>query len=233
MARFQQGGYQQLVDRSRKPASHPLQTPYVVRKAIIALRQRGSLVLGPKKIQALLLEKFPHEHVPSRTTIYNIPNREGLVEKRRVRRRVPRFPDPFAAVDQSKQVWSVDFKGRFKMQDARWCFPLTVMDHKTRYLLGCQGLGGTKASEVQPSFEALFREYGLPQRNRSDNGVPFATRAADGLSRLSIWWTQLGILPERIEPSKPQQNGRHERIHRTLKRAVTRPPGHGRPASKI
>lgn len=186
MARFQQGGYQQLIDRSRKPASHPLQTPYVVRKAIIALRQRGSLVLGPKKIQALLLEKFPHEHVPSRTTIYNILNREGLVEKRRVRRRVPRFPDPFAAVDQSKQVWSVDFKGRFKMQDARWCFPMMVMDHKTRYLLGCQGLGGTKASGVQPSFEALFREYGLPQRNRSDNGVPFATRAADGLPRLSI-----------------------------------------------
>jgi putative transposase len=110
------------------------------------------------------------------------------------------------------------------MGNGRWCYPLTVMDHVSRYLLGCQGLDGTCFVETQAAFERLFQEYGLPNRMRTDNGVPFASMATGGLSHLSVWWIRLGIVPERIEPGQPQQNGRHERMHRTLKLAVTHPP---------
>ena len=119
------------------------------------------------------------------------------------------------------------------MGNGRWCYPLTVMDHASRYLLGCQGLDGTRLVETQAVFERLFQEYGLPNRMRTDNGIPFASTATAGLSHLSIWWIRLGILPERIEPGQPQQNGRHERMHRTLKRAVTHPPAQDQPAQQI
>jgi len=122
-------------------------------------------------------------------------------------------------------VWSADFKGQFVMGNGRWCYPLTVMDHDSRFLVGCRALEGTGGVATRRAFESWFREYGLPWRIRSDNGVPFATRTAGGLSPLAIWWIRLGILPERIAPGKPQQNGRHERMHETLKAGATQPPG--------
>lgn len=221
--RYEGRGSDGLHDQSRRPNNSPQQTPYPVRKAIIELRTRGRMTLGPKKIQTLLKQRFPEGPIPSKTTIYKILNAEGLVQRRRKRRRVAPFDQPFAATSQPNDLWSADFKGQFKTTDGKWCYPLTIMDHQSRYLLCCQGLEGPRFIETQKVFRALFQKYGLPKRIRTDNGVPFATTAAAGLSKLAVWWIRLGILPERIQPGKPQQNGRHERMHRTLKQAATRP----------
>ena len=122
------------------------------------------------------------------------------------------------------ELWSADFKGQFPTGDGVWCYPLTIMDHASRYLLGCEIVTGIGSAEARGVFERVFRQYGLPQRIRTDNGVPFASTSIGGLSRLSVWWMSLGIIPERIEPGKPQQNGRHERLHRTLKQETACPP---------
>lgn len=222
--RYREGGVNGLQDASRRPHQHPNTIPYAIKQAVIELRKKGRIKLGPKKIQTKLQERFPNQAPPSITSIHNILKREGLVKPRRKRQRVTPYLDPFKPVTEPNQLWSVDFKGQFKLSNRQWCYPLTVMDHKSRYLIACNGLTGTATVESQKSFEVIFREYGLPARIRSDNGVPFATRGAGGLSRLSIWWIRLGIIPERIQAGKPQQNGQHERMHRTLKQAVTKPP---------
>jgi putative transposase len=222
--RYQTDGLGGLEERSRRPHTVAGEIPYAIRKAIIELRRQGREPLGPKKIQALLSRRFPDQPTPSKTTIYNVLKREGMLEPKRRRRRVQPSPHRLATATEPNELWSADFKGQFKMGNGRWCYPLTVMDHASRYLLGCQGLNGTRFVESQAVFERLFQEYGLPNRIRTDNGIPFASTAIAGLSHLSIWWIRLGILPERIEPGQPQQNGRHERMHRTLKRAVTHPP---------
>ncbi len=227
LTRYQQSGVDGLLEHSRKPRSSPQQTPYPIRQAILKLRQCGDLILGPKKIQKLLLQQYPNESIPSKTTIYKILYDAGMVEKRHRKQRVSPFPQPFAPVESVNDLWSADFKGQFKMRSGAYCYPLTIMDHKSRFLLCCQGFEGPRFEETKCAFEKIFRDYGLPRRIQTDNGVPFASRAAAGLSRLSAWWVSLGILPERIEPGKPQQNGRHERMHRTLKQAVTKPPERG------
>lgn len=224
VARYKAAGIEGLEERSRMPHTMAGEIPYALCKAVIELRRHGRDPLGPKKIQALLSQRFPDQPVPSKSSIYNVLRREGMLEPKRCRRRVQATPNRPSAATQPNELWSADFKGQFKMGNGRWCYPLTVMDHASRYLLGCEGLNGTRFIETRAVFERLFREYGLPERMRTDNGVPFATTAVAGLSKLSIWWIRLGILPERIEPGKPQQNGRHERMHRTLKRAVAQPP---------
>lgn len=221
--RYGQGGAEALEERSRKRHTQAAQTPYAVQQAVLQLRE-GQDAPGPKKIQALLARTHPEEEVPSATTIYNILKRAGKIETRRRTSKVIAQPGPLRCAATPNELWSADYKGQFKTADGRWCYPLTVMDHASRYLLGCQGLEGTRHEPTQRVFERLFREYGLPQRMRTDNGVPFASVGMGGLSRLSVWWIRLGIHPERIEPGKPQQNGRHERMHRTLKRALGQPP---------
>ena len=221
--RYRDTGIDGLHEHSRRPQTSPERVPYAIRQAVIELRQQGNMLLGPKKIQALLQQRFPDHPTPSKTTLYNILHAEGLVQPRRRRRRVAPQPQPFSPVRGPNDVWSADFKGQFKTRDGRWCYPLTVMDHTSRFLLACDGLEGARSQESRAVFERLFREFGMPARIRTDNGVPFASIAPGGLSRLSIWWIRLGVLPERIEPGKPQQNGRHERMHRTLKCAVTHP----------
>lgn len=223
LARYQQFALEGLVERSRRPQQSPLATPYPIRKAIIELRSKSRVPLGAKKIRALLEQRYPNQALPSKSTIYNILNAEGLVQPRKRRHRVSPYPQPFAPVHAVNEVWSADYKGQFKLGNGQWCYPLTVMDHHSRYLLGCQGVAGTATELARARFIRLFKRYGLPQRIRTDNGVPFASRASGGLSTLSIWWIRLGIVPERIEPGKPQQNGRHERMHRTLKLATARP----------
>lgn len=222
--RYQQLGMDGLVEQSRSPTTCPTKTPYRIQQAIIELRQQFQTRPGAKKLRVLLAKRYPDEVIPSKSTIYNILSRAGLVQARRRRRRVTPYAQPFAAVKQVNGLWSVDYKGQFKLGNGQWCYPLTVMDHQSRYLCGCEALKGTRLKETQAAFIHLFRQYGLPERIRSDNGVPFASTARGGLSRLSLWWIKLGILPERIEPGKPQQNGRHERMHLTLKEAATRPP---------
>ena len=224
VSRYEQQGMDGLDEQSRRPRQSPLRTPYVIRQAIIELRTSSRSPPGAKKLQALLVKRFPHETPPSLTTIYTILHDADLVRPRKKRSRVMPYAQPFSPVQAPNELWSVDYKGQMKLANGRWCYPLTVMDHDSRYLLGCQGLEGTTYAATRDQFIRLFREYGLPQRIRSDNGTPFASRAAGGLSRLSVWWVRLGIRPERIEPGKPQQNGRHERMHRTLKHATAKPP---------
>ena len=224
VGRYREGGMDALHERSRKPLQSPQSTPYSICKEIIELRTKRRIKPGPKKIQALLYAQHPDWSVPSKTTIYNILRREGLVEKRKLRRRVPAEPKPFGPAHEPNDLWSADFKGQFLTGDGKWCYPLTIMDHASRYLLDCHALPGTALQAVRNEFERIFREYGLPSRIRTDNGVPFASQGVRGISHLSRWWIRLGILPERIEKGKPQQNGNHERMHRTLKEAVLRPP---------
>jgi hypothetical protein len=146
-----------------------------------------------------------------------------MVAKKRNHRRIGHPGKPTSQILAPNDVWSADYKGQFRTGNGIYCYPLTVTDGYSRYLLGCQGLNSTAVTEAKPVFTRLFKEYGLPQRIRTDNGVPFATNTLARLSSLSAWWVRLGILPELIEPGKPQQNGRHERMHRTLKAETTRP----------
>ncbi len=222
--RYEAGGMEGLQPQSTRPRHSPLATPYAVRKAIITLRQKFQSPPGAKKIQTLLAKQFSEVLIPSQTTIYHILRSEGLVKSRKKRHRITPYTDLFAPVDSVNELWTCDYKGQLKLANGQWCYPLTIMDHHSRYLLKCKGLEGTGFTAAKRQFIQLFREAGLPRRIRSDNGTPFAARTAGGLSRLSIWWVRLGIHPERIKPGKPQQNGRHERMHRTLKKATAKPP---------
>ena len=179
---------------------------------------------GAKKLLPLLGKRHPSWDLPARTTVFEILNRHGMVPKKRRRRAIGHPGRPTSQVLAPNDLWCADFKGEFKTGDGIYCYPLTVTDDHSRYLLGCQGLLSTKVVEAKPVFTRLFKEYGLPKRIRTDNGVPFATNTLARLSKLSAWWVRLGVLPELIEPGKPQQNGRHERMHRTLKAETTRPP---------
>ena len=223
VSRYQAFGFDGLMDQSRRPQGHPRQTPYTICKEIIELRNSRREHIGAKKIRALLQQRYPEGEIPSETTIYNILSKAGLINALKRRQRVAPGQQPFSATHHPNDVWSADFKGQFKTRDGTWCYPLTIMDHQSRYLLACQNLSGTYFQQTQDTFKALFQEHGLPWRIRTDNGVPFASRSPGGLSRLSKWWIRLGITPERIEPGKPQQNGRHERMHRTLKQAAVIP----------
>jgi len=223
IARYQAQGPAGLVDRSRRPHSSPDQTPEALRLAIIEARRRHPS-WGAKKLLKLLARKDPQAHWPSAWTVCEILKREGLV-RQKTRRRKPGHPGkPTSIITAPNQLWCVDFKGQFKTRDGRYCYPLTVTDRYSRYLIGCHGLLSPNTSGAKEVFARLFKKYGLPAAIRSDNGTPFASTALGRLSELSVWWIQLGIRPELIQPGKPQQNGQHERMHRTLKAETTRPP---------
>ena len=222
--RYEAFGPAGLVDRSRRPHSSPEQTPDSLRQAIIDARRRHN-TWGAKKLLKLLRRKDPQSRWPSRWTVCEILRREGLVRQKTRRRKVGHPGKPTSVITAPNQLWCVDFKGQFKTRDGRYCYPLTVTDRYSRYLLGCQGLLSTETRGAKEVFKYLFKKYGLPAAIRSDNGTPFASTALGRLSELSVWWIQLGIRPELIQPGKPQQNGQHERMHRTLKAETTRPPG--------
>jgi len=229
--RYLAQGPQGLEDQSRRPGSHPNQTPEEIVESVVEVRQRHP-TWGGKKILTVLEKRHAEWVLPARSTVCEILNRKGLVPKKRRRRVIGHPGKPSSQVLVPNDLWCVDFKGQFKTGDGIYCYPLTVTDDYSRYLLGCQGLTGTSVAEAKPVFARLFKEYGLPTRIRSDNGVPFATTTLARLSALSAWWVRLGILPELIEPGKPQQNGRHERMHKTLKAEATRPPGANRQAQQ-
>jgi putative transposase len=221
--RYHAEGPAGLEDRSRRPHSSPDQTPEAVRQAIVEARRRHPS-WGAKKLLKLLERKEPLSDWPSRWTICGILKREGLVRQKTKRRKVGHPGKPTSIVTAPNELWCVDFKGQFKTRDGRYCYPLTVTDSYSRYLIGCQGLLSTETSGAKEVFTRLFKKYGLPKAIRSDNGTPFASTALGRLSQLSVWWIRLGIRPELIEPGHPQQNGQHERMHRTLKAETTRPP---------
>lgn len=230
--RFEEEGLEGLKDRSRRPHSIPRRTPREIEELIIEAR-RAHKSWGPEKLLDVLGRRHPEMTLPARSTVAAILKREGLVTGRHRRRRHRHPGRPMTEVTAANQLWTADFKGQFKTGDGSWCYPLTVADEHTRYLLACDGLSSTEGKGVRSTFERLFRECGLPEGIRTDNGTPFVTpRAIHGLSSLSVWWIQLGIRPERIQPGKPQQNGRHERMHRTLKEETIRPPARNRKAQQ-
>src|SRR5579871_4625216 len=182
------------------------ETGYVLRRA--------HMKWGPRKLKATLAKQRPRQPWPAASTIGVMIAREGLVVARQQRRRVPPYTQPLAAADAPNRVWCADFKGWFRTGDGARIDPLTISDAHSRYLLRCQAVEKTDSERVQAIFEAAFREHGMPEAIRTDNGAPFASRAVCGLSRLSVWWMKLGIGPERIQAGHPEQNGRHERMHR-------------------
>lgn len=223
LARYGQAGVPGLADQSRAPKYHPNQVSPETEEAILAVR-RDHPHWGPKKLRVLLTRAMPRRRWPASSTIGEILSRQGLTVPRKRRRRTPPYTQPFASCDGPNAVWCGDFKGWFATGDGRRCDPLTISDAHSRYLLRCQGVKDTGFETTRGLFEATFRHYGLPWAIRTDNGTPFASRGIGGLSRLSVWWIKLGIVPERIEPGKPQQNGRHERMHETLKAETAHPP---------
>lgn len=212
-----------LDELSRRPRQCPRETPRHVVDAILDARRRHPH-WGAKKLLTIVAKRHPDWPWPHRATIYDILNRHGLVATKKRRRPLGHPGRPNTRIEAPNQVWCADFKGHFKTGDGIYCYPLTVTDGYSRFLLGCQSLHTTAVADAKPVFTRLFKEYGLPERIRTDNGVPFATASLARLSSLSAWWVRLGVLPELIEPGKPQQNGRHERMHRTLKAETTRPP---------
>jgi len=220
--RYLRQGPAGLEERSRRPQFSPNRTPDEVTQALLEARRRHPS-WGGKKLLTLVHKRHPIWDLPHRSTVCDILSRHGMVAKKRNRRRIGHPGKPTSQILAPNDVWSADYKGQFRTGNGIYCYPLTVTDGYSRYLLGCQGLNSTAVSEAKPVFMRLFREYGLPKRIRTDNGVPFATNTLARLSSLSAWWVRLGILPELIEPGKPQQNGRHERMHRTLKAETTRP----------
>lgn len=214
-------GLSGLSDRSKAPKTHPNATPMEICEMLIQAKHKRPH-WGAKKLLNLLRIEYPELDFPANSTGDLILKRARLVIPRRHKRRTPADTQPFAECTDNNQCWSVDFKGDFALGNQQRCYPLTVSDNYSRYVLLCQGLNRPSRANVLPYFERLFREYGLPWAIRSDNGSPFASTALGGLSALSKWWIDLGIRPERIEPGKPQQNGRHERMHRSLKDYLNR-----------
>jgi transposase InsO family protein len=229
--RFAEDKLAGLQDLRRAPRRHPNQTPREMEEQVLELRQ-AHMRWGPRKLRRYLQERRPGRVWPAASTIGELLQREGLVTPRKRRRRTPPYTQPFAAADGPNRVWCADFKGWFRTQDGERIDPLTITDAHSRYLLRCQAVEKTDTARVQAIFEAAFRECGMPQAIRTDNGAPFASRAIAGVSRLAVWLMKLEIVPERIQAGHPEQNGRHERMHRTLKEETATPPTANRRAQQ-
>jgi putative transposase len=221
VARYRAGGEGALAERSRAPHHSPQQTATDLEALVLAARQPYGW--GARKLLEVLRTRDPLRAWPSRSTINALLDRQGLLRKQR---RARRWTHPGVApvhTEAANQVWPADFKGQFKTGDGRYCYPLTVTDHFSRALLVCRGLPSVRTRYAKPVFRAAFRAWGLPDAIRTDNGAPFASPGIHGLSRLSVWWMQLGIVHQRIRPASPQENGQHERMHRELTRETARP----------
>jgi len=220
--RYRDCGVEGLTDRSRRPYRHANQLPLQIETLIVRLK-REKPAWGAPKIRERLARLYPDVHRPAISTVHAVLDRHGLVTRRKGRRNRAKGTALSAAVEPNA-LWCADYKGEFMLADRRYCYPLTVTDFASRYLIVCEALHSTKEAFAFSVFESAFKEFGLPSAIRTDNGVPFASpNALFGLSRLSVWWLRLGIDIERIKPGHPQQNGRHERMHLTLKLETTRP----------
>jgi putative transposase len=221
-ARYKEFGVRGLEDRSKSSYRHPNKLPFQIEKAILRIKQEHKS-WGAPKIRDKLIKQFPMIKPPAVSTIHVTLDRHGLV-KRRKRRRYKARGTQLSEALSPNALWCADFKGQFRLGNRKYCYPLTITDQRSRYLLACEGLESTKEVTAFEVFERTFKEFGLPAAIRTDNGIPFASpHALFGLSRLSLWWLRLGISIERIKPGCPQQNGRHERMHLTLKKEATKP----------
>jgi len=211
--RYAQGGVQALEDRSHARLTQARAVDEATARRLVQVRRKHP-TWGPRKLLAWLQahDEGP-ERWPAASTVGDILRRNGLVERRRIRAKIiDRSPGALVQPNAPNDLWCTDFKGQFRMQDGRYCYPVTLTDAVSRYLLTCRGVHSPSTEQVKPWFERAFRKYGLPAVIRSDNGGPFASNGVGSLSELSIWWVKLGIVPELIEPGCPQQNGRHERM---------------------
>jgi transposase InsO family protein len=231
IGRFAEEGEAGLEDRSRAPREHPQRVAEGIREQVLELRREHAR-WGPRKLKAYMEAHHPRRWWPATSTIGDWLREEGLAHRRRIRRRTPAMTEPLAHAAAPNQVWCADFKGWFRTADGERIDPLTVTDAATRYLLRLQTVEKSDGPHVRAVMETAFREYGLPHAIRTDNGPPFASVAPGGLSRLAMWWIRLGIRHERIEPGCPQQNGRHERFHLTLKQETASPPCASRAAQQ-
>jgi transposase InsO family protein len=222
--RYKAHGMEALSDRSRRPVRYAHQLPHQIESLIVNLK-RDKPHWGARKIRELLIRRMPGDvRVPAKSTVHAVLDRNGLVSRARKRRHATGTPLSQGAAPND--LWCVDFKGEFKLGNGSYCYPLTTTDHASRYLLLCEALESVREAPAITAFEQLFIERGLPRAIRSDNGVPFASpNGLYNLSKLAVWWLRLGISIERIKPGHPGQNGRHERMHRTLKMETTRPAG--------
>lgn len=223
LSRYDEAGLEGLQDRSSRPHTQWRRTSEEIEEAVVELRQRYPS-WGPDKLKRWLERHRPQLDWPARSTIGLILERANLSRRRRIRRHATPTTERIGEVRHPNQVWGIDFKGHFLCGDGSRCDPLTISDLASRYLLLCQVMDATNTAAVQQEMTRVFRQFGLPERIRSDNGSPFGSTGVGGLTRLSVWWIKLGIIPERIEAGKPQQNGSHERMHRTMKQDTAQPP---------
>ncbi len=220
--RYQRIGLNGLTDRSRRPIHYAHQLPMQIEAAIVRLKKEKPS-WGAPKIREILARKYPDVRTPAKSTVHAVLDRHGLVKRRRRSRWKAQGTD-LSLGKRPNDLWCADYKGEFLLGNRRYCYPLTITDFASRYLLACEGLETTKEVYAFRVFERVFQDFGLPEAIRTDNGVPFASpNALFGLSRLSVWWLRLGIQIERIRPGHPEQNGRHERMHLTLKKEATHP----------
>lgn len=223
--RYKDDGLRGLEDKARSPYRHPNKLPFQVETAIVRIKQEH-ITWGAPKIKDKLIKLYPMIKAPAISTVHAVLDRHGLV-KRRKRRRYRAQGTRLCEAHAPNALWCADYKGQFRMGNRQYCYPLTITDYRSRYLLACEGLSSTKETEAFCVFERTFKEFGLPEAIRTDNGVPFASaHALFGLSKMAVWWLRLGIRIERIRPGHPQQNGRHERMHLTLKKEATKPPAY-------
>ncbi len=221
--RYQNNRENGLNERSSRPAALVRSTAAEMVSAILICKNRHAR-WGARKLVAWLKERYPEKAWPVTSTVHTILKRHGLVSVRRKRQHTAPYSEPFLKVTQPNEVWCADYKGQFRLGSGSLCYPLTLTDSYSRYLLGCWGLAHPSYQLTRQHFERAFQEYGLPDAIRTDNGTPFASVSTGGLSQLSVWFIKLGIVPERIARGHPEQNGRHERMHRTLKAEATKPP---------
>ena len=220
--RYKACGLDALNDRSRRPYRHANQLPYQVERTILGLK-KAHATWGAPKIRDKLIRDYPMIKPPAVSTVHAVLDRNGLVKRRKPRRHNVQGTELVGA-HAPNALWCADYKGEFRLGNRRYCYPLTISDYRSRYLLACEGLESTKSELAFSVFEQAFKAFGLPHAIRTDNGVPFAApQALFGLSKLAVWWLRLGINIQRIKPGCPQQNARHERLHLTLKAEATRP----------
>jgi transposase InsO family protein len=224
--RYKDEGLEALTDRTRRPVRYANQLPDQIERTIVRLK-KDKPHWGARKIRELLIRKLAGDvRVPAKSTVHAVLDRHGLVKHARQRRRFKAEGTQLSQAISANDLWCTDFKGEFRLGNGSYCYPLTVSDQASRFVLACEALESTKEIPVIEAFARLFRERGLPEAIRSDNGLPFASpNGLYNLSRLSVFWLRLGIAIERIKPGHPTENGRHERMHRTLKAETTRPPG--------
>jgi transposase InsO family protein len=222
--RYEELGARGLFDRSRAPRTIPHRTSREVETLLVDAR-KAHPTWGPKKLRASLLRQSPELKLPSASTVGDVLKRRGLITPRKRRRSTMPHGSPLRTAAAPNDIWCADFKGQFRLGSGRYCYPLTITDRFSRYLIRCEALEGTHVETAIAVFDQAFREFGLPTVIRTDNGCPFAAPGLWGLSKLSARWLRLGIWPERIQPAHPEQNGQHERMHLVLKQETTRPAG--------